>query len=85
MEDGRVVTFDLVESIVEEVLGNLRSALGSKAWATCRFDAADEILKELSTGEFQEFLTTSAYSELEYGDLHGEVRRLEDAPGSSSR
>ena len=65
MEDGRIVTFDLVESILEEVLSHLRTSMGAKAWAACRFDAAAEILKELSTGEFQDFLTTSAYSELE--------------------
>ncbi len=65
LEDGRIVTFDLVESILEDVLGQMRRAMGSKGWAASRFGAAAEILKELSTGEFQEFLTTSAYSELE--------------------
>jgi len=63
--DGRTITFDLMESILEDVLGQMRPAMGGKAWAACRFDAAAEILKELSTGEFQDFLTTSAYTELE--------------------
>jgi malate synthase len=65
LEDGRVVVFDLIESILKEVLGQMRSAMGLKAWAASRFDAAAEILKELGTGKFQDFLTTSAYSELD--------------------
>ena len=64
LDDGRAVSFDLVESVLKEVLDQMRSTMGGKAWAASRFDAAAEILKELSTGEFEDFLTTSAYSEL---------------------
>ena len=65
LEDGCTITFDLVESVLAEVSGQMRTAMGGKAWAASRFDAAAEILKELSTGEFQDFLTTSAYSEVD--------------------
>ncbi|HVT97096.1 MAG TPA: malate synthase A [Acidobacteriaceae bacterium] len=65
LQDGRIVTFDLVESVLKEVLDQMRSMMGAKAWAASRFTSASEILKELSTGEFQEFLTTAAYSELD--------------------
>jgi hypothetical protein len=34
------------------------------AYRTSKFDQAAEILKELSLGDFQDFLTTSAYREL---------------------
>ena len=65
LEDGRTVTFDLVESLLDEIRGQMRSRMGSKEWAASRFDPAAEILKELSTGELQDFLTTSAYSDLD--------------------
>lgn len=65
LEDGRTVSFDLVESLLEEIRGRMRSRLGSKDWAASRFDPAAEILKKLSSKELQDFLTTSAYSELD--------------------
>ena len=65
LENGRIVTYELIKTVLEEVLGQMRSAMGSKAWAASKFEAAAEILKELSTGELQNFLTTSAYSELD--------------------
>jgi malate synthase len=65
LESGRTVDFDLVESALGEVIDAMRLAMGSRAWGAGKFEAAGEILKELSTGEFQDFLTTSAYAELE--------------------
>jgi malate synthase len=65
LESGCTVDFDLVESALGEVLDAMRLAMGRKAWGAGKFEAAGEILKELSTGEFQDFLTTSAYAELD--------------------
>lgn len=65
LQDARTITFDLVESMLQEVLDQMRSMMGGKAWAASRFGPAAEILKELSTGKFQDFLTTAAYSELD--------------------
>lgn len=64
-DDGRAVTLEMVESLLAEVLARLRSQMSSKNWAAAKFGPAAEILKELSTGQFQDFLTTSAYSELD--------------------
>ncbi len=64
LDDGRTVTFEMVESLLEDVLGQMRTRMGSRNWANAKFGPAAEILKELSAGEFQDFLTTSAYSEL---------------------
>lgn len=67
LEDGRTITFDLVESMLEEMLRQTQVQIGCKAWGASRFGPAAEILKELSAGDFQEFLTTSAYSGLDQG------------------
>ena len=64
-EDGAVITWDRCEAILVEVIGRMRATLGAKAWAGSRFDQAGAILKELSTGPFQDFVTTTAYSELD--------------------
>jgi malate synthase len=63
--DGRTVTYELFESQLDDVLSETRSRMGNKNWAAARFGPASEILKALSAGEFQDFLTTSAYSELD--------------------
>jgi malate synthase len=64
MEDGRTVTIEICENLLGEVLGRMEGSVGAKAWATSKFHRAAEILKRLSSGGFQDFLTTAAYSEL---------------------
>ncbi len=39
--------------------------LGAERFASSKFERAAELLASLSTGEFQEFLTTAAYAELD--------------------
>ncbi len=63
LDDDRTVTFELFESQLKDVLSDTQSRMGNKNWAAAKFGPASEILKELSRGEFQDFLTTSAYSE----------------------
>jgi len=65
MEDGREVTAAFCVQLLAEVLEKAKNSMGTRAWAASKFDQAATILKELSTGEFQEFLTLTAYSELE--------------------
>jgi malate synthase len=65
LEDGRTVTPELFESLLDDVLGDLKTRMGSRNWAAAKFAPAAEILKDLSAGEWQDFLTTSAYSELD--------------------
>ncbi len=64
MEDGREVTLGFCEQVLADVLEKMKNSLGARAWASSKFDQAAAILKELSRGEFQEFLTLSAYVEL---------------------
>ncbi len=65
MEDGQTVTFKYCEKVLSEVLGQMRSSIGETEWAKSRFSEAAELLKDLSRGEFREFLTTAAYADLE--------------------
>ena len=65
LEDGTTVTFDLCEAVLHEFLAERHIAMGSRAWGASKFMQAAEIFKELSAGEFQDFLTTAAYAELD--------------------
>ncbi len=64
MEDGRAITQELCEQILGEILKEVKQLIGPGAYRQSRFDRAEEILKDLCAGEFQEFLTTSAYADL---------------------
>lgn len=62
LEDGRTVELALVERELQAILERERHARGP-AFASSKFVRAGELLLDLSGGEFQEFLTTSAYDE----------------------
>jgi len=64
LEDGRVITAELHDHVLGELIGELRECMGDQAYSVSKFDRAGELLSELSTGEFQEFLTTTAYRDL---------------------
>ncbi len=62
MNDGRVVTAELVERIIPEVLSKLRSQLGGARYDEGRFPLAAKLFGQMMTGEgFSDFLTTVAY------------------------
>jgi malate synthase len=62
-EDGRTITLELEEKALKEILAQAEARLGFEAFRKSKFTRAAEILLELSTGEFQDFLTTVAYSD----------------------
>ncbi len=64
LEDGRTITADMHDEILKDVMEQTRSAMGEEAFAASKFVRASELLRELSTGEFREFLTTTAYQDL---------------------
>jgi malate synthase len=64
LEDGRTITPDLHGQILEDLLEEIRGSLGDQAYRVSNFDRAADLLRELSVGNFQEFLTTAAYSDL---------------------
>jgi malate synthase len=62
-DDGRPIDTLLVTLLLERILDRAKQVLGTSAFASSRFERAGELLIDLSTGEFQEFLTTAAYAE----------------------
>lgn len=63
--NGRRVDRHMLDCAIWNVLNQARQNLGAEQFALSRFERAAELLTALSTGEFQEFLTTAAYSELD--------------------
>jgi len=63
LSNGRRIDRHMLDWALANVLNWARQALGPERYATSRFERAAELLVSLSTGEFQEFLTTAAYTE----------------------
>jgi malate synthase len=61
LDDGRVVTAEMVRHATEEELEALKSKLGPGRFA----DAGRIFEQMMTTGEFPEFLTLAAYGDLE--------------------
>ncbi|HWG19871.1 MAG TPA: malate synthase A [Terracidiphilus sp.] len=64
LEDGRTITAELHNRILDEILTQTRRSMGEETFAAAKFQRAAELLRQLSTGEFREFLTTTAYQDL---------------------
>jgi malate synthase len=64
LDDGRTIDAAMMTETLRKIVARTRESLGEKEYGFSKFERAAELLAELSTGEFQEFLTTSAYSEL---------------------
>lgn len=64
LEDGRAVTAELHDEVLAEIMEELCACMGADAYCASKFERAGELLRELTTGEFQEFLTTTAYADL---------------------
>lgn len=63
LSNGKHVDRYTLSYAVWNVLNQVRQRLGAERFAASKFERAAELLTSLSTGEFQEFLTTAAYSE----------------------
>jgi malate synthase len=64
LEDGRMITPELHERVLAETLEDICASMGVHAYAASNFERACELVMELSTGEFHEFLTGAAYGDL---------------------
>jgi malate synthase len=64
LDDDRVITPELHERVLADTLEDICASMGAQAYAASKFDRACELVMELSTGEFQEFLTSAAYCDL---------------------
>ena len=65
LDDGRTITSEMHDQLLQDILYLTRNAIGEQAFAAGKFGRAAELLRQLSTGEFQEFLTTTAYQDLD--------------------
>ena len=64
LEDGRIITAGLHDDVLDRILKELRNSTDAGAYLSSKFERAGEILRELSTRDFHEFLTTMAYADL---------------------
>ena len=66
LEDGTVVTADLVGRIEDEELAKIRAAIGDEAWSASRFDDARKLFERVALADdFADFLTTAAYEAID--------------------
>ncbi|MFQ5746312.1 MAG: malate synthase A [Gemmatimonadota bacterium] len=66
LEDGRVVTPELLRTVLREELASIREEIGEERMASGRFEEAAHLFARLSESrELVEFLTIPAYEQLE--------------------
>jgi malate synthase len=65
LDDSRTITAEMHNQLLEEILGQTQNSIGQPAYSASKFQRAAELLRELSTGEFREFLTNAAYQDLQ--------------------
>src|SRR5207247_9763824 len=66
LEDGRVVTRDLVRSMLDEEMERIRAEVGDEVWEKGRPDETRRIFELVAlSDEFPEFLTLPAYELLD--------------------
>ncbi len=63
LDDDRVITTEMHDQILGEILEQHAASMGDAAYTSSKFHRAAELLVQLTRGEFQEFLTTAAYSD----------------------
>jgi malate synthase len=63
-EDGGVITQERFERVLGEISGQMQRAPRMREGGSSKYGRAAELLRELSEGDFQEFLTTAAYQDL---------------------
>lgn len=63
LDDGRRIDLGMMTTTLAQILERERRSRGVAEFSASKFQRAAELLTQLSSGEFQEFLTTSAYSE----------------------
>jgi len=63
LSNGKRVDHHMLSYAIWNCVNHTRQKLGDEHFATSKFERAAELLRSLSTGEFQEFLTTAAYAD----------------------
>jgi malate synthase len=66
LPDGRVITRELVGTMMDEELAQLRMAMGEQRYAASKFEQARKTFERIATqNEFVDFLTLPAYEQLD--------------------
>ena len=65
LSNGKRADRHMLAYVASNLLHQVRQKLGREQFASSKFVRAAELLTSISTGDFQEFLTTAAYAELE--------------------
>jgi malate synthase len=66
LDDGTLITADLVAKLEDEELAKIRETLGEQAWAGSRFDDARKLFERVALADdFADFLTTAAYDSID--------------------
>jgi len=63
-DDGRLITAELHRKMLDDILERTQIQIGAEAYLASKYPRAAEILLVLTTGEFQDFLTTAVYTDL---------------------
>ena len=63
LHDGRTITGEMMSFALGDILDGIKAEIGESTFCHSKFERAAELLTKLSTGAFQDFLTTSAYAE----------------------
>jgi malate synthase len=65
LNDGRKVTRELFQQVLDEELGKIKAQIGEKAYGKRKFDVARELFEKITTDDhFVEFLTLPGYKYL---------------------
>ncbi len=66
LDDGRVLTADLVDRLTDEEMDNIRSMVGDEFFAAGRYEEARQLFETVAVApDFQDFLTVPAYQLLD--------------------
>ncbi len=63
-DDGRPITTDLFEKLLNEVVADVGRRTAGNGGTPANLQKAADLLRQMSEGEFEEFLTTVAYEYL---------------------
>ncbi|MCF8564951.1 malate synthase A [Alicyclobacillus tolerans] len=65
LDDGRKVTVELFETLMQEELTKIQTSIGETAYSAAKFEVATDLFRKLSVqDEFEEFLTLPGYQHL---------------------
>jgi len=64
LDDGRIITARIYEEALTSILQEICDCMGNAAFSSSKFGRAAQLLRQLWSGEFQDFLTATAYAEL---------------------